>query len=207
MDDDDISIDPAIAAQMGFSSFGAKGSSTKRKYHDASFVDGQEDQDTKQKKHAGSGANNVALGQRGTGKKDIMEDNPSGSITTRAVGGSVGEGSEEKLKSGAKEKKAAPSGLAAFLSRGQTVTEVQVFTSQDRAAIEAEHGISTSTNAAKAGSTATMAATLEEPGDSRARTPNQQAYRHGIKNDQGDMAYFLPSFIEDPWKELKSAAD
>ena len=207
MDEDDISIDPAIAAQMGFSSFGAKGPSTKRKYHDASFVEGQQDQDMKQKKHAGSGANNVALGQRGTEKKDIMEDNPSGSTTTRVASNSAGEGSEEKLKSGAKGKKAAPSGLAAFLSRGQTVTEVQIHTSQDRAAIEVDQEISASTCAGKAGSTASMAATLEEPGDSRARAPNQQAYRHGIKNDQGDMAYFLPSFIEDPWKELKSAAD
>ncbi|GAB1733453.1 hypothetical protein NU195Hw_g2288t1 [Hortaea werneckii] len=33
--------------------------------------------------------------------------------------------------------------------------------------------------------------------------PDLQTLRHGIKNDRGDMAYFLPSFIEDPWKGLE----
>ncbi|KAK5138035.1 hypothetical protein LTR08_005832 [Meristemomyces frigidus] len=30
-----------------------------------------------------------------------------------------------------------------------------------------------------------------------------QALRQGLKNERGDMAYFLPSFIEDPWKNLR----
>ena len=29
-----------------------------------------------------------------------------------------------------------------------------------------------------------------------------QALRRGVRNERGDMAYFLPSFLEDPWKEL-----
>lgn len=29
-----------------------------------------------------------------------------------------------------------------------------------------------------------------------------EALRHGVKNERGDMVYFLPSFIEDPWKDL-----
>ncbi|KAK6006693.1 hypothetical protein QM012_005701 [Aureobasidium pullulans] len=35
--------------------------------------------------------------------------------------------------------------------------------------------------------------------------PNPQelaALRRGIKNARGDMVVFMPSFIEDPWKEL-----
>ena len=32
-----------------------------------------------------------------------------------------------------------------------------------------------------------------------------QALRRGIRNERGDMAYFLPSFLEDPWKELSAA--
>lgn len=32
---------------------------------------------------------------------------------------------------------------------------------------------------------------------------NLQALRHGVKNEKGDMVYYLPSFIEDPWKDLK----
>lgn len=30
-----------------------------------------------------------------------------------------------------------------------------------------------------------------------------QALRHGVKNENGDVAYFLPSFIEDPWEGLR----
>lgn len=29
------------------------------------------------------------------------------------------------------------------------------------------------------------------------------ALKFGIKNDNGDTAYFLPSFVEDPWKSLR----
>jgi len=29
-----------------------------------------------------------------------------------------------------------------------------------------------------------------------------EAYRHGVKQSNGDMAYFLPSFLEDPWARL-----
>ena len=31
-----------------------------------------------------------------------------------------------------------------------------------------------------------------------------QALRHGVKNATGDMVFFLPSFIEDPWKGLEA---
>lgn len=30
-----------------------------------------------------------------------------------------------------------------------------------------------------------------------------QSLRYGVKNERGDTAYFLPSFIEDPWKGLE----
>ncbi|KAI7164804.1 hypothetical protein KC349_g341 [Hortaea werneckii] len=33
--------------------------------------------------------------------------------------------------------------------------------------------------------------------------PDLQALRYGVKNDKEDTAYFLPSFIEDPWKGLE----
>lgn len=29
-----------------------------------------------------------------------------------------------------------------------------------------------------------------------------QAYRQGVMNENGHMVYFMPSFIEDPWKDL-----
>ena len=33
-------------------------------------------------------------------------------------------------------------------------------------------------------------------------TMNLQALRRGVRNERGDMAYFLPSFLEDPWAKL-----
>ena len=30
-----------------------------------------------------------------------------------------------------------------------------------------------------------------------------RALQHGVVNGAGDTAYFLPSFVEDPWERLK----
>ena len=30
-----------------------------------------------------------------------------------------------------------------------------------------------------------------------------QALRDGVRNESGDMVYFLPSFLEDPWKDVR----
>ena len=30
-----------------------------------------------------------------------------------------------------------------------------------------------------------------------------QALRDGVRNESGDVVYFLPSFLEDPWKNLR----
>lgn len=43
---------------------------------------------------------------------------------------------------------------------------------------------------------------INGPEDSRATRPDLQALRHGVRNENGDMVYFLPSFLEDPWKDL-----
>jgi hypothetical protein len=41
-------------------------------------------------------------------------------------------------------------------------------------------------------------------GESRGqRLDDLEALRHGVKNARGDTVYFLPSFIEDPWKDLR----
>jgi hypothetical protein len=32
-----------------------------------------------------------------------------------------------------------------------------------------------------------------------------EAYRKGVKQQNGDLAYFLPSFIEDPWAKLEKS--
>lgn len=37
--------------------------------------------------------------------------------------------------------------------------------------------------------------------------PNLQALRKGVKNERGDMVYFSPNFLEDPWKDLSLPKD
>lgn len=34
--------------------------------------------------------------------------------------------------------------------------------------------------------------------------PSLEALRHGVRNERGDMVYFMPSFLEDPWAGLKA---
>ena len=39
------------------------------------------------------------------------------------------------------------------------------------------------------------------------RSPGEaslQELRRGVPNERGDMVYFMPSFLEDPWKDLKA---
>ena len=76
---------------------------------------------------------------------------------------------------------------------------------QDSASTQATSG----PNAGTAGTQ--QAATTGEAKDQAAQQvenaddgkPTLEALRRGVRNAQGDMVYFLPSFIEDPWKDLK----
>lgn len=47
----------------------------------------------------------------------------------------------------------------------------------------------------------TASATAHAPAG--AAQPTLEALGRGIRNDRGDMVFFLPSFIEDPWKGLE----
>ncbi|QIW98675.1 hypothetical protein AMS68_004193 [Peltaster fructicola] len=35
--------------------------------------------------------------------------------------------------------------------------------------------------------------------------PDLRAFRYGVRNERGDMTFFMPSFIEDPWKDLRKS--
>ncbi|KAK4498449.1 hypothetical protein PRZ48_011107 [Zasmidium cellare] len=125
MDMDDMEIDPALAAAMGFSGFGTQPNAKKRKFNNSGegFVDPNIGKST-----GATGANNVAVGERKSAK-------------------SAGESSKT------------------------TVSEVR------------ESG---------------------PVGESAGVKPSLEALRHGVRNEKGDMAYFLPSFVEDPWKGLEA---
>lgn len=132
MDDaDDMEIDPALAAAMGFSGFGTQPNNKKRKFNtNEGFVDPEIGNATLKGKGKGAtGANNVPVGK------------PKPRDATSVV--------EE------------PDVKAAF----------------------AAPNASASTTGEK---------------------PSLEALRHGVVDGRGDMAYFLPSFLEDPWKGLKA---
>jgi len=130
-DNEDFHIDPAVAAAMGFSGFGAQPGGKKRKFDtDDAFVDPDVKATSARTYDKGKGANNVPLGAR---------------VLTKSSGGG-----------------------GADADNGSTMQQTDLGNRQGRARVDL------------------------------------QALRQGVKNRRGDMVYFLPSFIEDPWKGLKA---
>jgi len=138
LDDDDVGIDPALAAAMGFSAFGGQPSSKRRKYNDGAMVDGQLPREGGHKGNKqvdrGSGANNTALGARK--KADVPHtprdvsatsgEAPGGEVrkdtaqeTQSVPSGGIVEGDKGAKKAKGKKKEDAGAGLAGFLARAK----------------------------------------------------------------------------------------
>lgn len=83
---------------------------------------------------------------------------------------------------------ASAGGLASFLARGQALPEQPptVMSTQ-------EEGTSHETSSASE--------LISFGGPSIPRS-ELNALRNGVRNADGDIAYFLPSFVEDPWERL-----
>jgi hypothetical protein len=88
------------------------------------------------------------------------------------------------------ESKAPPpaSGLASFLARGQALPEKPPNVTQSYQPIPPQIDASASEHVSFGG-----------PSISRAEL---NALKFGVKTETGDTAYFLPSFVEDPWERL-----
>ncbi|KAF1356214.1 hypothetical protein BDV97DRAFT_365001 [Delphinella strobiligena] len=212
--DDDIGINPEIAATMGFGSFGAQPQNKRRKFTHNAVVEGQSDVSNKSAKPSGSGANTTMLGVRSK-PPHISSAEPlqiDGNGTTQDVdSAAVNEESKikEKAKIKAKGKKGgAPLGLADYVAWGNKITPQTV---PQAPQINTESAVSSAEPASKpAAEPHVNNATTTQNGGAGAKSwpqgmPDQQelaALRRGIKNARGDMAYFLPSFIEDPWNGL-----
>jgi len=136
---EDMEIDPAIAAAMGFSGFGAQPAKKRKFDSNDAFVDSETDQ---QHIPQVKGANSMPLGIRG--KKAPLDD-----TTTSAQGGG-------------------PAGLP-------VVAKPELMQSQG-------------------GDRPTKSQIQDGLGSN--------ALRRGVRNERGDMVYFPPSFLEDPWKGL-----
>ncbi|KAF2747173.1 hypothetical protein M011DRAFT_477620 [Sporormia fimetaria CBS 119925] len=128
-----------------------------------------------------SGANSVRLGVR----TKLTDNEPD----PEEIPGKVMESTEQTGKSKANAKLPAASSLADFLNRGQSLPEKPV---SGPAPVEEQQPNSkddTDTAVSFGGPTVTKA--------------ELNALRQGIRNSRGDLAYFLPSFVEDPWEKLE----
>ncbi|KAH7390669.1 hypothetical protein BKA66DRAFT_41658 [Pyrenochaeta sp. MPI-SDFR-AT-0127] len=168
MEEDDVEI----AAAMGFASFGG---TKKRKFDPTNSPKAKAD---------ASGANSTKLGVRskrtaGTREEEVFQD------TTISPAHQAPQ-SQAQIPDTAQEA-TAPSGLAAFLARGQTLPEGPLGTQKTESALEQED------------SAATETLSFGGPPVSRAEL---NALRFGVKDENGDTAYFLPSFLEGPWEKL-----
>ncbi|KAI4613923.1 hypothetical protein J4E80_006611 [Alternaria sp. BMP 0032] len=176
MDDDE---NDEIAAAMGFASFGG---TKKRKFdHTASPKAGPD----------ASGANSTKLGVRS--KKVANEDEINlGDAVSDAVSDFTNPAPQPHNNAPGKAKKSQPadSGLAAFLARGQNLHEKPAATE------------STSNLAMSGDPPAAEMVSFGGPAISKAEL---NALRHGVRMENGDTAYFLPSFVEDPWAKLGKA--
>lgn len=106
--------------------------------------------------------------------------------------------SENQPTGGEKVPSAAPAtqlppltgGLASFLARGQALPEKP----PQAASIQSEVSSQVDPSASE----------LVSFGGPSVPRADLSALRHGVQNEHGDMAYFLPSFVEDPWEKLST---
>ncbi|KAH7091205.1 hypothetical protein FB567DRAFT_558186 [Paraphoma chrysanthemicola] len=123
-----------------------------------------------------SGANSTELGVR---PKKTASDDSEVAETTKAG-----------AKPSTSTKKAPPpTGLADFLARAQTLPDKPSTAQRD-----------TSTPN-QTDPSASELISFGGPSISRAELT---ALKFGVKNENGDTAYFLPSFLEDPWERLNT---
>lgn len=224
-DTDGMELDSEMMASMGFAAFGSQPNSKRRKYnHDDAIVEGSPSTSRpKENSQNPTGANSTVLGirqqytSRDQGQQSpqrIAEGGISSVDTAQAAAINRFDTLEERRDSqevtasvthiqfsssiaGDKQKPPAiATGLAAYLTRGQEKQSAPMSGSATDSLIESA---ATSLPAAhsslppKQFPTATQGPLSQE---------ELQALRRGVRNERGDVAYFLPSFVEDPWKGL-----
>lgn len=162
-----------IAAAMGFASFGG---TKKRKFDHTNSPKSKAD---------ASGANSTKLGMRSKGKSRTREGEDFRDIAVEPVNQASQSQSLASKPNTAQDP--TDSGLAVFLARGQRLPEKPPTTQQMDSAPDQED------------SSASETLSFGGPPISRAEL---NALQFGVRNENGDTAYFLPSFVEDPWEKL-----
>ncbi|KAF1916139.1 hypothetical protein BDU57DRAFT_474111 [Ampelomyces quisqualis] len=166
--------DVDIAAAMGFSSFGG---AKKRKFDQTASPKAKAD---------ASGANTTQLGVR-TRKGADNEDETGGAADIPTTNSASNQSAKPPRTA---PKPAAASGLADFLARAQTLPDKPPLPEQD-AKLE-------QVNTMQADGTDMIS--FGGPPISKGEL---NALRFGIQNEHGDVTFYLPDFVEDPWVNLK----
>jgi hypothetical protein len=164
--------DMDIAAAMGFGSFGG---TKKRKYDQTNSPKAASKEDA-------SGANTTQLGVRT--KKPATED-PDVADADNATTHIASTSSQTPKNT---QKPPAATGLADFLARAQTLPDNPT-TMQETRSAQVELRQPTPDEMVSFGGPAISKGELN-------------ALKFGVKNEYGDTAYFLPSFVEDPWAKI-----
>lgn len=225
-DQDPETIDPALAAAMGFSAFGAQPSSKKRKYNHSldTAVTAQQAKpgSLSLKPDRVSGANGSTLGVRmknsqkekvgrGVGGPGDLEGTEDSSLELggeeRGLNGhdhasNATTTAPTKSEHNQKKKTQAPrAGLAAFLTPvPQNNTQVANQTPPNPTTLESQP--TTSNLAGTASLPPRPQVQVISFGGAEITQDELQALRKGVRDERGDVAYFLPSFVEDPWEKL-----
>jgi hypothetical protein len=180
----DDEVDSELGAAMGFSSFGGQ-PKKKRKYNHNDAVYSIDNP-----LQSSSGANTTELGMRKP-RPDLDPASTSDVVDPTPVTSKPGEFSS-------RHPEGASAGLSQFITQAQTLpprpgppppgTE-PVVQSPDPSNIERR---------AKSFPTGVPKQFFDQ-----LTWKELEAYRKGVKDENGDIAYFLPSFVEDPWAKLE----
>jgi hypothetical protein len=155
--------------------FSSFGGTKKRKYDQAS---------SPTQKASSSGANSTRLGVR---PKVSSGELPEASDMSTLAETNVVQSTEPCTNAKGKPKQPAANSLADFLSRGQ--------------------GLPDKPPAPNPVSTPLVQDDESSPmvsfGGPSVSKSELDALRRGVRNERGDLVYFLPSFVEDPWEKLQ----
>jgi hypothetical protein len=171
--DEEYDADPEMTAAMGFSSFGTQPNAKKRKYHNDDAVVSIDDP------HAKTGANMIELGIRKQRDESYPEISPQTS-STATIPSTV---RDDTIKHPA----GASAGLSQFISHAQSLPP---------------RPMPPSTSQSSQTPTTPLVKTTSFPGGipkgffDKLDWKELEALRKGVKDENGDIAYFLPSFIE-----------
>lgn len=214
------SVDPALAASMGFTGFGMQPAAKKRRYNPATEVVADIQLSTP---YAATGSNAGSIGQRGGNGVHGLPARPPHRMEGRLEGGArlgaelgVGHGKrggvygDERNRDLGRGSNAMALGVKRTTAPGQDDGLVDAQGPsyvEDTPPPRSPHVSDTNTDSAHRPHVADGEGSTNGSGPPR-RTANGNydwtTLRRGVRNERGDMAYYDASFVEDPWRGLKT---